>query len=194
MKFMMSLEKNVFNKDPKFLAQILNAGGIIIFPTDTLYGLGCDATNPQALLKIYQIKSRQLGKSFPILVKDFKMLLEYAIFNSEQKKAIIKVRRPTTFILKAKNLSPLVMQKHTAAFRIPRIGWVKKIFKYFDKPIVATSANLSGQDPMPNPQNYQTVFAKNTELIDAVAFHGINKKRNPSAIVDLTKRPFKKLR
>ena len=67
------------------IAQVLNGGGVIIFPTETLYGLGCDATNPQALLKIYKIKRRRLGKVFPILVRDFKMLGEYANFNADQK-------------------------------------------------------------------------------------------------------------
>lgn len=191
---MMSAARAVFNKDPHFLAKVLHAGGVIIFPTDTVYGLGCDADNPQALLKIYQLKRREIGKSFPVLVKDFKMLAEYAVFNSEQRNLIAAARRPTTFILRAKNLSPLVMQRHTAAFRIPRAGWVKKLFRHFDKPIVATSANISRQEPLSDPRNYKAVFVKNTDLIDSVVFDGVNRKKQPSAIINLTKKPYKRLR
>ena len=191
---MMFAIKSAFNKDPKFLSQVLNAGGVIIFPTETLYGLGCDATNPQALLKVYQVKGRQLGKSFPVLVRDITMLSEYAIFNQDQKRTIVAAKNPTTFILKAKNLSPLATQKHTAAFRIPRTGWAKKIFRHFDKPLIATSANLSKREPLPDPRIYKETFGKHSDLIDAVVFTGINRKRKPSAIIDLTKRPYKIVR
>jgi L-threonylcarbamoyladenylate synthase len=176
------------------VAQILNAGGVVIFPTETLYGLGCDATNPQALLKIYALKKREFGKVFPILVKDFTMLSEYAAFNPEQKKAIAKAKKPTNFVLKAKNLSPLATKNHTAAFRISKNSWVKKLFKHFDKPLIATSANVSGKMPLSDPREYQTVFDKNANLIDAVIFAGINKKKSGSRIVDLTQKPYKVLR
>lgn len=176
------------------VAQILNAGGVVIFPTETLYGLGCDATNPQALLKIYQIKNRQIGKAFPILVKDFKMLTEYAHFSPDQKKMMQKSKQPTTFILKAKNLSPLAAVKHTGAFRVAKHSWIKKLFQHFDKPIVATSANISGKDPLRDPAEYKEMFKKAAEMIDAVIHAGINKKTKGSKIVDLTKKPYKVVR
>lgn len=174
--------------------QILNAGGVIIYPTETLYGLGCDATNPQALLKVYTLKKRPFGKVFPILVKDFNMLLEYANVNVEQKKTITKTKTPTNFILKAKNLSPLATKNHTAAFRIAKHAWVKKLFKMFDKPIIATSANLTGKDPLSDPEKYQEIFGKDSTIIDAVIPYGINKKKKGSRIVDLTSKPYKILR
>jgi len=178
----------------KEVIQILNGGGVIIFPTETLYGLGCDATNPTAILKIYGIKSRPIGKSFPLLVKDFKMLSEYAIFNQTQKKFIASVKKPTNFVLKAKNLSPLVMQKHTAAFRIAKNSWVKNLFRNFDRPIVATSANLSGQPPLSDSRKYKEVFGPKADLIDAAIFKGVNRRTKSSAIIDLTKKPYKVLR
>lgn len=180
--------------DIKKIVSILYGGGVIIFPTETLYGLGCDATNPQALLKIYQIKNRPLGKSFPILVKDLKMLADYANFNPEQKKAILAAKKPTNFILKAKNLSPLLTQKKTAAFRIVKHPWVKKLFRYFDRPIVATSANVSSEQPLADPRKYKEVFGVKADLVDAVVFTGVNRRRKPSALIDLTKRPFRVLR
>lgn len=186
----------MFKNTPKHqeVTQILNGGGVVIFPTETLYGLGCDATNPQALLKIYQIKSRAIGKAFPILVKDFNMLSEYAQFTPEQKRVMVKAKKPTTFILKAKNLSPLASIKHTAAFRMAKHRWAKELFRYFDKPIIATSANVSGKDPLRNPADYKEMFKKTADLIDAVIHAGINKKTKGSKIVDLTKKPYKIVR
>ncbi len=176
------------------VTQILNAGGVVIFPTETLYGLGCDATNPQALLKIYQIKGRAIGKAFPILVKDFNMLSEYAHFTPEQKKAMTKSKQPITFILKAKNLSPLAAMKHTGAFRIAKHRWIKELFRHFDKPIIATSANIAGKDPLRDPSQYKEMFKKAAEMIDAVIHAGINNKKKGSKIVDLTKKPYRVVR
>lgn len=178
----------------KQITQILNQGGVIIFPTETLYGLGCDATNPQALLKIYRIKGRELGKAFPILVKDFKMLYQYANLDAERKRIIKSAKTPTNFVLRAKNLSPLVMQKRTAAFRISTHPWVKKLFRHFAKPLVATSANLSGQKPLGDPRKYKEVFGEKAQLIDAVIFAGVNKKKKGSRVVDLTRREPRVLR
>lgn len=176
------------------IAKILNGGGVVIFPTETLYGLGCDATNPQALLKVYQIKSRRIGKAFPILVKDFNMLSDYASFSPDQKRVMQKSKQPTTFILKARNLSPLAAVKHTGAFRLAKHRWIKELFRHFDRPIIATSANLSGKDPLRDPAKYREVFQKTAELIDAVIHAGINKKTKGSKIVDLTKKPYKIVR
>lgn len=176
------------------IAKILNGGGVVIFPTETLYGLGCDATNPHALLKIYQIKSRQIGKAFPILVKDFNMLADYAAFSPDQKRAMQRSKQPTTFILKAKNLSPLAAMKHTGAFRIAKNRWTKELFRHFDKPIIATSANPSGKEPLRDPAQYKEMFKKTAEMIDMVIHAGINKKKKGSKIVDLTKKPYKIVR
>ena len=182
----------VIKADQQFsrILSILNAGGIVILPTETLYGLICAATSPQALLKIYQLKNRAHGKAFPLLVKDVRMLGEYAILNQEQKEKILKTKSPTTFVLKAKNLSPLATQKHTAAFRIARHPLIKKIFRSFDRPLVATSANLAGKDPIADPRSYEEIFRERAKLIEAVVFAGINRKRKGSKIVDLTKKPY----
>lgn len=185
---------DVKKADIKKIVAVLNAGGAIIFPTETVYGLGGDATNAQAILKIFRIKGRVFGKAFPLLVKDWKMLLQYAIVNEDQKKTILAVKQPTSFVLKAKNLSPLVMQQHTAAFRISPYPWVKKLFRYFDRPLVATSANLAGQPPLSDPEQYRKVFGRNADLIDAVISEGANRRQKPSRIMDLTSRPYRILR
>ncbi len=184
----------IFTTKPDQIAQVLNGNGVVIFPTETLYGIGCDATNPQALLKVYKVKQRPFNKAFPVLVKDIKMLAEYASFGPEQKKIILKTKKPTSFVLKAKNLSPLATQNRTAAFRICRALFVKKLYKYFDRPIVATSANLAKGEPLSDPRKYAEVFGRDSDLIDAVVFAGVNKKRKASRIIDLTRKPYKVIR
>lgn len=176
------------------IAAIIKRGDLIIFPTETLYGLGCDATNSAAIKKIYLAKNRPKGKSFPILIRDFRMLSKYAFFNKEQKQIIANAKKPVNFILKAKNLPRLAIYKGTAAFRISFHVWIKKLFQYLDKPLIATSANLSGKKPLSDPRKYAEMFGQKSKLITAVIFAGVNKKTKGSKIVDLTKKPFATLR
>src|SRR3989338_8715393 len=132
--------------EPKKVSQIIHAGGVVLFPTETLYGLICDATNPQALLKIYQIKGRNFGKAFPILVRDFKMLAEYANFTPEQKKFIQKTKRPTSFVLKAKNLSPLATHKKSQK-SLARLGLIETKHGVIETPAfipVGTQGTVKG--------------------------------------------------
>ena len=178
----------------RLIAKILENNGVVIMPTETLYGLICDATSSKALKKIYLIKNRPLNKAFPIVVKNLKMLKNWAEINKEQEALILKATKPTNFILKAKNLPLKAMQNKTAAFRITSSNYLQNLFKYFKKPLVATSANLAGEKPLTDPRKYQEVFGKNSKLIDEVVFAGINRKTKGSQIIDLTTKPYKKLR
>lgn len=182
------------NVSAKKTAAIIKRGGLIIFPTETLYGLGCDATNKAALKKIYEVKNRPASKAFPILVKDFTMLSYYAVLSDEQKKIIISAKKPTNFVLKAKNIPPSAIYQGTAAFRISSHQWVKKLFRYLGKPLVATSANVSGEKPLSDPRAYEKIFGGKSKLIEAVVFAGINRRKKGSRIIDLTRKPFAILR
>jgi len=169
------------------IVEILKNGGVVIFPTETLYGLFCDATNPKAIAKIFKIKGRPAGKAFPILVKDFVMLAKYARVEKEKIKILKKIwfrKRPTTVILPAKNLPKTATMSGMAAFRISSHPLVKKLFRYFSKPSVATSANLSGQLPIKDSRKYREVFGERARLIDGIVFNGINRKRKGSRIVE----------
>jgi len=94
------------------------------------------------------------------VVKNLKMLKNWAEINKEQEALILKTTKPTNFILKAKNLPLKAMQNNTAAFRITTSNHFKIYFKYFKKPLVATSANLAGEKPLADPRKYQEVFGK----------------------------------
>lgn len=122
-------------------------GGIILYPTDTIWGIGCDATNPEAVEKIFQLKQRPSSKSFVVLVADERDILQYiaapdlAVFDylGEQE-------RPTTVIHdNALGLAEnVVAEDGSVAIRICRDEFCRHLIRRFRKPLVSTSANLSG--------------------------------------------------
>lgn len=129
----------------------LQNDGVILFPSDTVLGLGCDATNPKAVDKIFTIKKRNHGKSLVALVSSFQMLGDYVeVIPTEIFEILEHTNVPTTIVYpKAKEVAPMAMADDgSMAFRIPNSGFTHNLVRSFGKPIVATSANLSG-DPIP---------------------------------------------
>ena len=126
------------------ILEILNNGGVILYPTDTIWGLGCDASNEKAISRIYKIKKRDINKPMISLVSDTNMLYKYT--NSKKFKIPFD-NEPTTIIYNdVKNLpKSLVTKEKTAAFRISSDIFCQKLIKEFGKPIVSTSANISGK-------------------------------------------------
>ncbi|MDR1459416.1 MAG: L-threonylcarbamoyladenylate synthase, partial [Bacteroidales bacterium] len=126
----------------------LKKGSIILYPTDTIWGLGCDATNTVAIDKIFAIKRRRTSKSLLILLDEVDKLPLYLKHIPEIAWDLIThSNRPTTFIYKhVKNLpEKLIAQDGTIAIRIVRNEFCKRLISLFGKPIVSTSANVSGQ-------------------------------------------------
>lgn len=127
---------------------ILKKQGIILYPTDTVWGIGCDATNVTAVSKIYKIKQRKESKSLVVLVSDIKMLKKYITSISLEILTVLKeAKHPTTIIYKnpkglAKNTIAL---DNTVAIRIPKNDFCVSLIKKFGKPIISTSANTSGE-------------------------------------------------
>lgn len=126
----------------------LNNGGLIIYPTDTILGLGCDATNPEAIEKIYALKERPKDKAMLILVDSDVKIERYVQEVPEVAWDIIdNVDSPTTIIYpNSKNLPEnLISEDGSIAIRIVKDGFIHEVLKRFKKPIVSTSVNLSGQ-------------------------------------------------
>jgi L-threonylcarbamoyladenylate synthase len=127
---------------------VLRSGGVILYPTDTIWGLGCDATAEEAIKRIYQIKQRDESKSLVILVGDERDILQYvaapdlAVFDFIQQQT-----RPTTIIFKgAINLPDnLIAEDGSTGIRIVQDEFCRHLIKRLRKPIVSTSANISGQ-------------------------------------------------
>ena len=124
--------------------EVLKGGGIILYPTDTIWGIGCDATNQKSVDRIYQIKKREIQKPLISLVCDYNMLSKYTKYYDISN---YNTKYPTTYILN--NVSGLsngiITKNKTAAFRIPNDIFCQKIISILNKPIVSTSANLSGE-------------------------------------------------
>ena len=122
---------------------VLRKGGLILYPTDTIWGIGCDATNNSAVKKIFDLKKREDSKAMISLVKNTEMIDQYT--DSKQFNFIL-IQEPTTLIYQnVSNIaSNLITEDKTAAFRIPNNEFCQELLTEFELPIVSTSANISG--------------------------------------------------
>ncbi len=149
----------------------LTQGKIILYPTDTVWGIGCDATNEEAVKKVFKIKQRNESKSLIILVNSVEMLRTII---SEIPKAILKILEtnttPTTIIYKnpkglAKNV---VADDNTVAIRIVQHEFCQQLIEEFGKPIVSTSANTSGFDTPNCFSDIETEIIENVDYVVAL--------------------------
>lgn len=136
-----------FETDIESCLNILGNGGLILYPTDTIWGIGCDATNRAAVEKIYLLKKRREEKSMIVLMADEREILQYVTQPDPKVSDYIKgVNKPTTVIYDgaigfAENLVP---DDGTVAIRVVSEVFCKHLIKRFRKPIVSSSANISG--------------------------------------------------
>lgn len=166
--------------------EVLNAGGIILYPTDTVWGLGCDATNETAVKKIYTLKQRSESKSLIILVNNDAMLQKHVAEVSDLAWDLIDLTTsPTTIIFpNAKNLAKNVIATDgSIAIRMIKEGFCYQLMQKFRKPLVSTSANISN---MPTPLTFNDI---SKEIISNVAYvvdASLDKgTHQPSALIKL---------
>ncbi len=148
--------------------RVLSSGGVIVYPTDTIWGIGCDATNSSAVEKVCAVKKRNPGKSMLVLCSDFEQVMEYVTDFDEGIIAFVeKQERPTTVVYpKATNLpANLVASDGSIGIRVPRSAFCRTLIEKFGKPIVSTSANFSGQKP---PAAFVDIDARLLEMADFV--------------------------
>jgi L-threonylcarbamoyladenylate synthase len=139
-----------FNTDIEACLRVLESGGLILYPTDTIWGIGCDATNEAAVEKIFTLKKRIETKALIVLIADERSLLQYvASPHIEVFDYIAGVSKPTTIIYEnAIGLaSNLLAEDGSVGIRICADEFCKHLIKRFRKPIVSTSANVSGFPP-----------------------------------------------
>jgi len=169
----------------KQAVDILKAGGVIVYPTDTIYGLGADALNKKAIEKIYKIKKKPISEGLSFIVPNLKEISKYAIL-SDAAFRIIKMLTPGpyTFVLKATKLIPkaILPKRQTVAIRIPDNKICLELTEMLGNPIVSTSANISGEPHFTNPVEIQNKMDHEIELLlDAGSL-----KNEPSTVLDLT--------
>jgi len=148
--------------------QFLKKGAVILYPTDTIWGLGCDATDAAAINKIFAIKKRPPQKSFIILLDEMEKLPLYIDPIPEIAWDLIdQTTRPTTFIYgNVKNLSPkLIAPDGTIAIRIVQDEFCKKLINLLGNPLVSTSANITGT---PTPLNFKDISQEIVKKVDYV--------------------------
>lgn len=174
-----------FNNDIEPCLVKLKTGGLILYPTDTVWGIGCDATDPVAVDRIYRLKKRSDTKAMIVLVADEKDILRYVTQPGLQIFDYIKgVNRPTTVIYDgAVELADnLLASDGSVAIRICEDEFCRNLIKRFRKPIVSTSANLSGY---PAPQCYKDIEPVILEGVDYVVHYRREdtEHRKPSSII-----------
>jgi sua5/yciO/yrdC/ywlC family protein len=174
-------------EDIKNAVKVLREGGVILYPTDTVWGIGCDATNAKAVAKVYDIKHRDDSKALICLVDSDARLQRYVrnvpAVAWDLLDAAIK---PTTVILDdATNLAPnLIAEDGSIALRITREAFSHELCYRFQKAIVSTSANISGE---PAAQNYRDISEEIINSVDYVCWsrRQEHKPHTPSSIIRL---------
>ncbi len=149
--------------------QVLREGGLILYPTDTIWGIGCDASNNDAVKKLYAIKKRDPGKSMLILVTDTNMVDRYVnVLPDIAEKLFDNTTTPLTLILPdAVNLAnDLPANDQSIGVRIPDDPFCQELLRRFRRPIVSTSANFSGA---PSPASFKDINPELIEKMDYVA-------------------------
>lgn len=161
----------------------LLADNLILYPTDTVWGIGCDATSEEAVKKIYQLKQRSESKSLVMLVSSLNMLKKYVSVPKKAIEILQKVEKPTTIIYKdpkglAKNA--ISAEDNTVAIRIVQNDFCRKLIKRFGNPIVSTSANISGNT---TPKSFSEIEDAILNGVDYVVNLQQEKKNTKSSTI-----------
>ena len=174
-------------EDIKKAVEVMRQGGVILYPTDTVWGIGCDATNAEAVKKVYAIKQRDDSKALICLVDSDARLQRYVRDVPDVAWQLIDCcDRPTTLILDgAVNLAPnLIAADGSIGIRITQEPFSKELCYRFQKAVVSTSANISGE---PAAQNYRDIDPRIIEAVDYVCWsrRQEHQPHQPSSIIKL---------
>jgi len=179
------------DEDIKNAVAVLKRGGVILYPTDTVWGIGCDATNAEAVKRVYEIKQRDDSKALICLVDSDARMQRYVRNVPDVAWQLIDSLKegdvkPTTLILDgAVNLAPnLIAEDGSIALRITNEPFSKELCYRFQKALVSTSANISGE---PAAQNYCDIDPRLVEAVDYVCWsrRQEHKPHQPSSIIRL---------
>ncbi|OGZ18944.1 MAG: threonylcarbamoyl-AMP synthase [Candidatus Nealsonbacteria bacterium RBG_13_38_11] len=175
------------------VVKILKKDGVVVLPTDTVYGLMADATNKKAVGKIFKIKKRQKEKWLPLFVKDLKSAKNIAKIDKKQERLLKSVwpGKTTVVFKRKKGIKLYGVDKNTIAIRIPNYPLLNELLCKIKRPLVQTSANISGKKPLTNVKAIIKQFKKKPDLIIAV---GKVKSAKPSRVINIIGSQIKILR
>ncbi len=178
---------SILNTEVHNAYEIIQNGGIILYPTDTVWGIGCDATNPEAVAKIYKLKQRAETQSMICLMNGEKMMYNvFAAIPTVAWEILDLSEKPTTLILdNPRNVAPNIIAKDKSlGIRIVKEPFCFKLMERMKKPLVSTSANISGQ---PTPIAFKDISPEIIKGVDYVVnLHQEKIAGKPSTIIKLT--------
>jgi len=158
---------------------------LVLYPTDTVWGIGGDATDPSVVKKIYALKQREDSKALIVLVNSITMLKKYVENVPESALLLLEEDRPTTLIYeKGKNLAPnLLGQDGSIGIRIPKHDFCTEVITRFGKPLISTSANISGQ---PTPKHFESISKEIIKGVDyCVPYFESKATLQPSRVIKI---------
>ncbi|MDD3531774.1 MAG: L-threonylcarbamoyladenylate synthase [Candidatus Shapirobacteria bacterium] len=174
---------------------VLKEGGLVIYPTETCYGAGVDATNPEAVDKLWHYKKERGNKPVLVAVADQAMAQKYAHLTPPAKKIFRQyLPGPVSLVINGRGLvdSRIESSLGTLGIRVPNHQLILALIKKLNRPLTSTSANVSGQ---PNPYSIDEILKQtNQNLIDLIIDQGTLPSRPPSTLVDMTGNKIKILR
>ena len=172
----------MYTEECKRAVDTLRAGGVLLYPTDTVWGLGCDATDPEAVARIFRIKNRSDSKSLVLLASDLDMVARYVKEIPEMAVQLVEVNdRPMTIIYPgaiaadapAEGEKPVadryrlahnvVAEDGSVGIRIPKMDFCIEMVRRLGRPVVSTSANISGE---PTPKNFSEISQQIRDAVD----------------------------
>lgn len=180
------------NTEIQKAVEVLRQGGVILYPTDTVWGIGCDATNPEAVAKVYVIKKREDSKSLVLLASDMDMICRYVKEIPEMAVQLVEVNdKPMTIIYPGAVVGPApaadcalpkadrhclafntVAEDGTVGIRVPMMDFCQQLVAKFGRPIVSTSANISGE---PTPKKYAEISEEIRNAVDYIVDPSLEK-------------------
>lgn len=163
--------QSIDREDLNQALETLKNGGLILYPTDTIWGIGCDATNPEAVEKVYTLKGRDQSKSLIMLLHNDNQLASYVNDIPEVAYDLIEYsEKPLTIVFSnAKNLAKNAMAEDgSMGIRVVKHAFCEQLLQRFRKPIISTSANLSGE---PSPKSFNDISAAILAGVDYVVAH-----------------------
>lgn len=164
---------------------ILEAGGVISYPTDTIYGIGCDAFNKKAIERLYRITQKDRKQPLSFICPDLKDVAKYARVSNSAYKIMRKLfPGPYTFILPGTRLVPKMMltKRRTVGIRVPDNNICLLMAQIFGKPIVSTTVTIADEEPLNDPHDIEDRLGK---MLDLVIDGGFS-SHDASSVVDLT--------
>lgn len=168
---------------------VLKRGGVVIYPTDTVYGLGANACDWYAVEQVFRIKKRPFSRPLPVIARNMKWVVELAFVPPKLEKTLSEIwPGPTTVILPKKEVIPSIVtaKRKGVGIRIPDCTVTDKLLGRFGYPLTATSANISGEEATGDIKKIIEMFRNEIWRPDLVLDAGVLSQSEPSTVLDLT--------